>query len=173
MYFIIVKYLTFFLSILLIPNIFFYIQNAYSDETSTPINIANPMFTTKGVDEMPYSIKADSGIQRGDDLELIKIEGKIKNHNGIWIYLNADKGSYNQTTDMVFLFDNIEVYIENKEKLKSDEAIVNIKEDKITMITNVEYVNQDNKITADKAIISSDFQNFEYLGNVQTFIKNE
>ena len=32
---------------------------------------------------MPYTIKADLGIKRGDDLELFDIEGKIKNRDGI------------------------------------------------------------------------------------------
>ena len=153
-------------------NFSFYVNYAISEGTETPIEIANPVFTTKGLNEMPYTIKAELGIQRGNDLELYAIEGKIKNRDNIWIYLNADKGNYNQISQVVFLFDNIEVYTDNEEKLISDEAIINIQQDIITLISNVEYKDQNNKIESDKSIIKNNFQNFEYFGNVKTNIIN-
>ena len=77
----------FFLSFLFVIILFLHINDAVSESTVTPIEIENPVFTTKGVDEMPYTIKATLGIRRGDDLELFEIEGKIKNSDNIWIYL--------------------------------------------------------------------------------------
>ena len=159
-------------SFLFVIILFLHINDAVSESTVTPIEIENPVFTTKGVDEMPYTIKATSGIQRGDDLELFEIEGKIKNSDNIWIYLNADRGNYNQTSQVVFLFNNIEVYTDNKEKLTSDEAIIDIQQDIITLFSNVEYQNKSNKIEADRSVIKNNFQNFEYFGNVKTNIIN-
>ena len=157
---------------LFVLNIFFHGNFAVSEETETPIEIANPVFTTKGIDEIPYTIKAASGIKKGDILELHLIEGKIKNRNDIWIYLNADKGNYNQISQIVFLYNNIEVYTDNEEKLISDEAIIDIQQDTITLISNVEYKNINNRIKADKSIISNNFQSFEYFGSVNTSINN-
>jgi hypothetical protein len=163
----IITYLVSFLFILHLP---FHSNYAFSESTYTPIEIANPVFTTKGVNEIPYTIKAASGIQRGDDLELFEIEGKIKNHDNIWIYLNADKGNYNQISQVVFLFRNIQVYTDNKEKLTSDEAIIDLQKDIITLLSNVKYENQNNRIESDKSVITDNFQNFEYFGNVRTNI---
>jgi len=165
----IITYLVSFLFILHLP---FHSNYAFSESTYTPIEIANPVFTTKGVNEIPYTIKAASGIQRGDDLELFEIEGKIKNRDNIWIYLNADKGNYNQISQVVFLFKNIEVYTDNKERLISDEAIIDLQKDIITLLSNVEYEDQNNRIKSDKSVITDNFQNFQYFGNVRTNINS-
>jgi len=165
----IITYLLFFLFILY-PS--FHSKYAFSEDAETPIEIANPVFTTKGVNEMPYTIKAASGIQRGDDLELFEIEGKIKNRDNVWIYLNADKGNYDQISQIVFLYKNIEVYTDNKESLVSDEAIIDLQKDTITLLSNVEFKNQNNRIRSDKSVITDSFQNFTYFGNVRTNINN-
>jgi len=153
-------------------NLFFYTSFSISENTETPIEIANPVFTTKGVNEMPYTIKATSGIQRGNDLELYKIEGKIKNRDNIWIYISADKGVYNQISQIVFLYNNIEIYTDNEQRLVSDEAIIDMHKDIITLISNVEYENQKNRVVADKSVISDNFKSFDYSGNVKTNINN-
>ena len=165
----IITYLLFFLFILY-PS--FHSKYAFSEDAETPIEIANPVFTTKGVNEMPYTIKAASGIQRGDDLELFEIEGKIKNRDNIWIYLNADKAKYNQISEIVFLYKNIEIYTEEKETIVSDEAIIDLQKDTITLLSNVKYENQNNRIESDKSVITDNFQNFEYFGNVKTNINS-
>tara|TARA_Y100000741_G_scaffold364592_1_gene356157 strand:- start:686 stop:1201 length:516 start_codon:yes stop_codon:yes gene_type:complete len=164
--------ISYLLSFLFICNILFYAKKSVSENTETPIEIANPVFTTKGINEMPYTIKATSGIQRGNNLELFQIEGKIKNRDNIWIYLNADKGNYNQISQVVFLFNNIEVYTDNEEKLVSDEAIIDMQKDIITLLSNVEYKNPNNRIKADKSVIRNNFQSFEYTGSVKTNLKN-
>ena len=157
---------------MLILNLSLYTNYSISENSEAPVEIANPVFTTKGINEMPYTIKASSGIQRGDNLELFAIEGKIKNRDNIWIYLNADKGNYNQTTQVVLLFNNIEVYTDNKERLKSDEAIIDVQKDIIILLSNVEHEDENNRIKADKSVIKDNFKSFEYLGNVRTNLIN-
>ena len=51
-------------------------------------------------------------------------------------------------------------------------AIIDMQEDIITLMSNVEFKNQNNMIKADRSIIKNSFQNFEYFGNVQTNIKS-
>lgn len=147
-------------------------KNANSEDNEIAIEIENPIFTTKGVNENPYTIKAASGVQKGDVLELYEIEGKIKNNSEIWIYLNAKKADYNQLSGVIILFDSIKVYTDNHDVLVSDKAIIDIKNDVITLLSNVEYKNQKSRIRADKSIIKNSFQNFEYFGNVNTKLKN-
>ena len=158
--------------VFLFCNLTFYMNSAISENDEIPIEIANPVFTTKGVNEVPYTIKATSGIQRGENLELFEIEGKIKNRDNIWIYVNADRGNYDQISQIIFLFNNIQVYTDNEEKIICDEAIIDMQEDIITLMSNVEFKNQNNMIKADRSIIKNSFQNFEYFGNVQTNIKS-
>ena len=162
----------FFLLFLVIFNLSFYSSFSNSENIETPVEIVNPVFTTKGINEMPYTIKANLGIKRGDDLELFDIEGKIKNRDGIWIYINADIGNYNQLAQVVLLYENILVYTDNNEKLLSDEAVIDIQKDMITLLSNVKYENHNNKIEADKSVIRDNFQSFEYTGNVKTSIRN-
>jgi len=157
---------------LIILNFITYSSYSVSENSEAPVEIANPVFTTKGINEMPYTIKAALGIQQGENLELYEIEGKIKNRDNIWIYINADKGNYDQISQVVFLFNNVEVYTDDKERLLSDEAIIDIEKDIITLISNVKYKNQDNVIEADKSVIKNKFKSFEYFGNVQTIINN-
>ena len=155
---------------LIILNLIIYSSYSVSENSETPVEIATPIFTTKGINEMPYTIKAALGIQRGDNLELYEIEGKIKNRDNIWIYINADKGNYNQISQIVYLLNNVEVYTDNEERLLSDEAVIDIEKDIITLISNVKYKNQDNVIEADKSVIKNKFKSFEYFGNVRTNI---
>ena len=61
----ITKYLLIFLFILNLP---FFANFTKAENTETPIEIANPVFTTKGINEMPYTIKAALGIQQGENL---------------------------------------------------------------------------------------------------------
>jgi len=157
---------------LIILNFITYSSYSVSENSEAPVEIANPVFTTKGINEMPYTIKAALGIQQGENLELYEIEGKIKNRDNIWIYINADKGNYDQISQVVFLFNNVEVYTDDKERLLSDEAIIDIEKDIITLISNVKYKNQDNMIEADRSVIKNKFKSFEYSGNVQTIINN-
>ena len=157
---------------LIILNLIIYSSHSVSENSETPVEIATPIFTTKGINEMPYTIKAALGVQRGENLELYEIEGKIKNRDNVWIYINADKGNYDQISQVVFLFNNVEVYTDYKERLLSDEAIIDIEKDIITLISNVKYKNQDNVIEADKSVIKNKFKSFEYFGNVQTIINN-
>ena len=53
------------------------LTSASFEENSQLIEIDNPRFTEKGLDEKVYEIKAEKGLQSEDYLELIKVEGKF------------------------------------------------------------------------------------------------
>lgn len=140
-------------------------------EISDSIEITNPIFTIKGVDETPYEIKAEKGVQEGDFLNLYMIEGKLKNKDNVWVYLNADEGNFNQNDGMVSLFKNIIVYTDKNEKIYSDFALVDTKQKIITLDKNVKYESDMGTITADHSVIKNDFSNIIYSGNVNSIIK--
>ena len=67
-------------------------------------------------------------MQSNDYLELTKVEGKFKTDN-IWIFLEADKGIFSQSTNVIQLRDNIMFFTENGESFKSDKATFDMKND--------------------------------------------
>ena len=148
------------------------ITNGLADSLNS-IEIINPIFTTKGVGENQYELKAETGLQEDEVLYLKKIEGKLKTNENIWIYLNADEAIFKQDDGIINLSKNIIVYTDNNEKIYSDYATVDTKIDKITLEKNVKYENNMGMITADYSIIENNFSQIMYSGNVKSLIKVE
>ena len=144
------------------------------EETQNTIEIKNPIFTTKSIDGSPYEIKAEKGLQRENFLDLFVIEAKLKTNNDIWIYLNADKGTFNQSSGEILLESNIEIYTEADEKIFAELANVNTNGKIITLKKNVKYQDSNIFISADKSIINDELSNIIYYGNVKSkILKNK
>ena len=149
--------------------IFFGFQS-YAEENQNTIEIKNPIFTTKSIDGSPYEIKAEKGLQRESYLDLFVIEAKLKTNKDIWIYLNADKGTFNQSSGEILLESNIEIYTEADEKIFAELANVNTNGKIITLKKNVRYQDSNILIFADESIINDDFSSITYYGNVKSKI---
>ena len=153
---------------LFIILLLFFGFKSYGEETQNTIEIKNPIFTTKSIDGNPYEIKAEKGIQRKNFLDLFVIEAKLKTNNDIWIYLNADKGTFSQSSGEILLESNIEIYTEADEKIFAELANVNTNGKIITLKKNVKYQDSNIFISADESIINDDFSNIIYYGNVKS-----
>ena len=153
--------------------IFFGFQS-YAEENQNTVEIKNPIFTTKSIDGSPYEIKAEKGLQRVNYLDLFVIEAKLKTNKDIWIYLNADKGTFNQSSGEMLLESNIEIYTEADEKIFAELANINTNSKIITLKKNVKYQDSNIFILADESVINDDFSNIKYYGNVKSkVLKNE
>ena len=141
-----------------------------AEENQNTIEIKNPIFTTKSIDGSPYEIKAEKGLQRESYLDLFVIEAKLKTNSDIWIYLNADKGTFNQSSGEILLESNIEIYTEADEKIFAELANVNTNGKIITLKKNVKFQNSNIFISADESIIKDDFSSITYYGNVKSKI---
>ena len=139
-----------------------------AEENQNTIEIKNPIFTTKSIDGSPYEIKAEKGLQRESYLDLFVIEAKLKTNNDIWIYLNADKGTFNQSSGEILLESNIEIYTETDEKIFAELANVNTNSKIISLKKNVKYQDSNIFISADESIINDDFSSITYYGNVKS-----
>jgi len=139
-----------------------------AEENQNTIEIKNPIFTTKSIDGSPYEIKAEKGLQRENYLDLFTIEAKLKTNKDIWIYLNADKGTFNQSSGEIQLESNIEIYTDADEKIFADLASVNTNGKIITLKKNVRYQDSNILIFADESIINNEFSNVTYYGNVRS-----
>ena len=141
-----------------------------AEENQNTVEIKNPIFTTKSIDGNPYEIKANKGYQRENYLDLFVIEAKLKSNDDIWIYLSADKGTFNQLSNEILLESNIEIYTETGEKIFAELAYVNINNKIITLEKNVKYHDTNIFISADKSVINNEFSNIKYYGNVKSKI---
>ena len=159
---------------LFIIFLFFFGFQSKAEENQNTIEIKNPIFTTKSIDGSPYEIKAEKGLQRENNLDLFVIEAKLKTNNDIWIYLNADKGTFNQSSGEILLESNIEIYTEADEKIFAETANVDTNNKIITLKNNVKYQDSNIFISANGSVISNEFSNIKYYGNVKSkILKNK
>ena len=142
--------------------------NLFSNE-NFEIEIDKPKFSEKGLDNRLYEIKAERGIQREGNLELFIVEGKLRTDSGVWIYLNAKKGNYDQLENLIELNGEINFYTDEEDRFQSDNALFSINDDLIEFNKNVKHIRGNNIITADESKIISNFNHIIYKGNVSTF----
>ena len=142
--------------------------NLFSNE-NLEIEIDKPKFSEKGLDNRLYEIKAEKGIQREGNLELFIVEGKLRTDSGIWIYLNAKKGNFDQVKNLIELNGEINFYTDEEDRFQSDNALFSINDDLIEFNNNVKHVKGNDIITANEAKIKSNFNHIVYKGDVSTF----
>ena len=142
--------------------------NLFSNE-NLEIEIDKPKFSEKGLDNRLYEIKAEKGIQREDNLELFIVEGKLRTDSGIWIYLNAKKGNFNQVENLIELKGDINFYTDEEDRFQSDTALFSINDDLVEFNNNVKHIRGSSIIRADESKIKSNFNHIIYKGNVSTF----
>ncbi len=145
-------------------------SNATDNDSKTIIEIDQPRFSEKGLDQKSYEIKAQKGLRSSEKLVLFNVEGKFKTNDGLWIYMNANEGDYEQTENTIKLSDNVKFYTDDGDKITSNNAIFKMDEDLIILRKNVLHENKELRIKSDKTIISNNFDNILHEGNVITEI---
>ena len=136
------------------------------------IEIDNPKFSEKGLDDKVYEIKANKGLKSEKELELFSVEGKFKsNKGGKWIYLQADKGIYDQSANFIRLEKDIKFYTDEGEALRSDKATFDLEKDIVTFNDNISHKNFGGLILADTSIITENFNKLTYVGNINATFK--
>ena len=146
------------------------VLKATANDSDTIIEIDQPRFSEKGLDQKLYEIKAQKGLRSKDKLVLFDVEGKFKTNDGLWIYMNANEGDYEQTKNIIKLSDNVQFYTDDGDKISSNNAIYKLDEDLIIFKKNVFHENKELKIKSDTTTISNNFYNILHEGNVITEI---
>ena len=142
--------------------------NSFSDE-NLEIEIDKPKFSEKGLDNRLYEIKAERGIQKENNLELFTVEGKLRTDTGIWIYLEAKRGNFDQIENLIELSGEINFYTDEEDRFRSDKAIFSINDDLVEFNSNVKHIRTNGVIIADESKIKNNFNHIVYQGNVSTF----
>ena len=133
------------------------------------IEIDKPKFSEKGLDNRLYEIKAEKGIQREGNLDLFVVEGKLRTDSGIWIYLDAKNGNFDQVENIIELNGEINFYTDEEDRFQSDSALFSINDDLVEFNNNVKHIRGSNVIKSDQTKINSNFNHIVYEGNVSTF----
>ncbi len=137
------------------------------------IEIDNPKFSEKGLDDNIYEIKAKKGFKSDNKLELHIIEGKFKTEkNGKWIYLEADEGNFHQAKNIIELKKNIIFYTDDGEKIRSNYATFDMSNDIIKLKDSVSHESIEGIILSESSVISDNFNKIIYAGNVKSIMKN-
>ena len=144
--------------------------NSQSNELDTIIEIDNPKFSEKGLTKNAYEIKAEKGLKSSDEIKLIKVEGKFKTKDDIWIFMNAETGFFNQISNNIKLEKNINFYTDANEIISSEFATYDIESGIIELTNNVSFKNNEIEIHASKCTLSNGFEKIIYDGNVLTKI---
>ena len=146
--------------------------SAYCEEMV--IEIDNPKFSEKGLDDKVYEIKARKGLKSENELELFVVEGKFKTEkDGKWVYMMAEKGSFSQLSNFIKLEKNIIFYTDEGEKLRSNYATFDITNDIIKLSENVSHESIDALILSDNSTIKDNFNKIIYTGNVISLTTND
>ena len=156
------------LSIFFLFILILFQSRLFSNE-NLEIGIDNPKFSEKGLDNRLYEIKAERGIQKEGHLELFIVEGKLRTSSGIWIYLNAKKGKFDQLENLIELNGEINFYTDEEDRIQSDNALFSINDDLVEFNENVKHIRGSSIISADESKMRSNFNHIVYKGNVSTF----
>ena len=155
------------LSIFFLFILILFQSKIFSNE-NLEIEIDKPKFSEKGLDNRLYEIKAEKGIQKEGHLELFIVEGKLRTDSGIWIYLNAKKGNFDQVENLIELKGDINFYTDEEDRFQSDSALFYINDDLVEFNKNVKHFRGSSIITADESKIKNNFNHIIYQGNVRT-----
>jgi hypothetical protein len=137
------------------------------------IEILNPTFVNKGLDENPFEIAAKKGIQINEDIELYAVTGKFTDKDRKLIYISADKGYYSQNQQVIELTGNVLIYDDLGNKTSTKNATIDIEIKKVILTNKVISVTDSSEIQSDSSIVDDENSLITYTGNVKVKIKNK
>ena len=145
------------------------------NENLTPgvVEILNPTFVNKGLDQNPYEIAAKKGIQINEDIELYTVTGKFTDKDKKLIYISADKGYYNQNQQVIELAGNVLMHDDSGNKTSTENATIDIEIKKVVLTNKVISVTETSEIQANSSIVDDENSLITYTGNVKVKIKNK
>lgn len=91
--------------------------------------LLNPHFETTDAQQNPVSVTAIRAVQSQDNPNLIKLDqpkADLKMKNGSAVHLEADKGTYEQEVEKLFLQDNVIISHESGYELYAEELRINL-----------------------------------------------
>lgn len=87
----------------------------------------NPYYHGLDKNNMPYTVIASQAIQQDADTVLLeKIQADMETKGGKWLALHADNGMYKNSSKLLTLTKNVDMFYEGGYEFRSERAVVDI-----------------------------------------------
>ena len=130
-------------------------RNLVNQDQQSKNVIENLRYVSEDLLGNTYTLLAQSASLKEDKLnevQLFEVRAEIKQKNQDVIYISSDTANYNKITNNTIFKENVNV-LYGEQIIVSEILKLNFKDNLIEILDNINYINKDTKINADKVEI--------------------
>ena len=138
--------------------------------------VIEPKFIGLDKNKKPFTIRAEKAKKTKSNENLYRLEmpsGEIKDNSGNTIFLKSSKGEFNQNSQEIFLFENVELTREDGLLFETEEAMIDLKTNDIFGKKNVSGKNKEGKIFSSGFSITEEGNKIFFKGKTNLLIKQK
>ena len=138
--------------------------------------VIEPKFIGLDKNKKPFTIRAEKAKKTKSNQNLYRLEmpsGEIKDNSGNTIFLKSSKGEFNQNSQEIFLFKNVELTREDGLLFETEEAMIDLKTNDIFGKKKVSGKNKEGKIFSSGFSITEEGNKILFKGKTNLLIKQK
>ena len=138
--------------------------------------VIEPKFIGLDKNKKPFTIRAEKAKKTRSNENLYRLEmpsGEIKDNSGNTIFLKSSTGEFNQNSQEIFLFKNVELTREDGLLFETEEAMIDLKTNDIFGKKNVSGKNKEGKIFSSGFSITEEGNKIFFKGKTNLLIKQK
>ena len=138
--------------------------------------VIEPKFIGLDKNKKTFNIRAEKAKKTRSNENLYRLEmpsGEIKDNSGNTIFLKSLKGEFNQNSQEIFLFKNVELTREDGLLFETEEAMIDLKTNDIFGKKNVSGKNKEGKIFSSGFSITEEGNKILFKGKTNLLIKQK
>lgn len=138
--------------------------------------VIEPKFIGLDKNKKPFTIRAEKAKKTKSNENLYQLEmpsGEIKDNSGNTIFLKSSKGEFNQNSQEIFLFKNVELTREDGLLFETEEAMIDLKTNDIFGKKEVSGKNKEGKIFSSGFSITEEGNKILFKGKTNLLIKQK
>ena len=138
--------------------------------------VIEPKFIGLDKNKKPFTIRAEKAKKTRSNENLYRLEmpsGEIKDNSGNTIFLKSSKGEFNQNSQEIFLFKNVELTREDGLLFETEEAMIDLKTNDIFGKKNVSGKNKEGKIFSSGFSITEEGNKILFKGKTNLLIEQK
>ena len=136
--------------------------------------VIEPKFIGLDKNKKPFTIRAEKAKKTKSNENLYQLEmpsGEIKDNSGNTIFLKSSKGEFNQNSQEIFLFKNVELTREDGLLFETEEAMIDLKTNDIFGEKKVSGKNKEGKIFSSGFSITEEGNKILFKGKTNLLIE--
>jgi len=138
--------------------------------------VIEPKFIGLDKNKKPFTIRAEKAKKTKSNENLYRLEmpsGEIKDNSGNTIFLKSSKGEFNQNSQEIFLFKDVELTREDGLLFETEEAMIDLKTNDIFGKKKVSGKNKEGKIFSSGFSITEEGNKILFKGKTNLLIKQK